>query len=188
MSPESKRARARRVDAQHNRAALLSAAGRLFEERGPEVALDEVARAAGVANATLYRHFATRAELLLAVYESEVEALGELAERLLRAPDPGAALSQWLRAFVDHVATKRELALALPDGPDGRRGERFAEWHAAMHTDTERLTDRARGAGAVRPGVGARELLTLATGVAMTGMSGERLEALLDLMRSGYAP
>jgi AcrR family transcriptional regulator len=194
MSPESTagrpagRPRVRRADAEQNRAALLTAARQLFDERGPDVPLDEVARRAGVANATLYRHFATRAELILAVYAGEVTELGDLAGRLLQASDPDRALTDWLRAFAEHVATKRELALALPDGPGDRRGALFADWHAAMHAACERLLERARAAGFIRAGVQASDLLALVSGIATTGLPGDRIEALLALIRSGYAP
>jgi AcrR family transcriptional regulator len=193
MSPESnsKRpvrvSRARRADAERNRAALIAAAGRLFDERGPGVSLDEIARRAGVANATLYRHFATRAELILAVYADEVAGLDELSEQLLDAGDPDQALTDWLRAFVRHVTQKRDLALALPDEPDGRRGALFADWHATMRTAVERLLARARSAGSVRTEIRAGDLLALATGIALTGLPDERLELLLALARSGYA-
>jgi len=193
MSPErtaerpAGRSRVRRADAEQNRAALLAAARYLLDERGPDVPLDEVARRAGVANATLYRHFATRAELILAVYAGEVAELSDVAGRLLQASDPDRALTDWLRAFAHHVATKRELALALPDGPDDRRGTLFADWHAAMHTACERLLGRAHAAGCVRPGVQASDLLTLVSGIATTGLPADRIEALLSLIRSGYA-
>jgi AcrR family transcriptional regulator len=192
MSPESNRqrsggvSRARRADAERNRAALLAAADRLFDEHGPEVPLDEIARTAGVANATLYRHFATRAELILAVYAEEVAGLGELAEQLLDADDPERALTDWLRAFVRHVADKRDLALALPDERDGRRGALFADWHAIMHASAERLLERARSARTVRAEIRAGDLLALATGIAMTGLPDDRLERLLALARNGY--
>jgi AcrR family transcriptional regulator len=194
MSPESNSqrpagvSRARRADADRNRAALLAAAARLFDERSPEVPLDEIAKAAGVANATLYRHFATRAELILTVYAQEVADLVELAERLQGAGDPDRALTDWLRAFVRHVAGKRDLALALPDEPAGRRGALFAEWHAAMRTAAEQLLERAQAGGTVRGDVRASDLLALTAGIAMTGLPADALERLLDLARDGYSP
>jgi AcrR family transcriptional regulator len=193
MSPESnaRRAstglRARRADAARNRARLIVAAANLFDERGPEASLDEIAKRACVANATLYRHFATRAELILAVYAEEVTELAGLAEQLRSASDPGQALTDWLRAFVRHVTEKRDLALALPDNLDGRRGVLFADWHATMHTAADRLLKRARTAGTVRRDVRAADLLALATGIAMTGLPESRLDALLALARHGYA-
>ena len=64
--------RGRRADASRNAERLLAAARELVDESGSEVALDEVARQAGVGNATLYRHFPTRGDLLVAVYADEV--------------------------------------------------------------------------------------------------------------------
>ncbi|HZX03764.1 helix-turn-helix domain-containing protein [Kribbella sp.] len=188
MSPENQAhpARRRRVDAERNRDAVLSAAGRLFDEHGPDVPLDEIAKTAGVANATLYRHFRTRADLLVAVYADEVAALDRQSQELAGHEDPDVALTQWLRAFADHVATKRELAQAVPDDPDRDRGAQFASWHATMYGAADRLLDRARTAGAVRAGLTTRDLLTAVSGIALTGCSGRQLQTLLDLIRDGY--
>jgi AcrR family transcriptional regulator len=193
MSPESAsgrttrgRRRTRRVDAERNRGALLAAAKRLFEARGPDVTLDEIARTAMVANATLYRHFPTRAELIVAVYAEEVAELSKLSDRLSDSHDPARALTDWLRAFLQHVATKRELALALPDEPDSERSELFAGWHATMHHAASRLLTHAQDAHAVRAELDAIDLLALTTGIALTGLPPARLEMLLDLARDGY--
>jgi AcrR family transcriptional regulator len=193
MSPESNprspttSGRARRVDAERNREALLAAARDLFDRQGPDVPLDEIARTAGVANATLYRHFPTRTELIIAVYSSEVRELNDLAKRLLQADDPDRALAEWLRAFVRHVADKRELALALPDEPTGHRGALFAAWHDSMNAAARTLLARAQAAGTARSEIDARDLLALATGIALTGLPGDRTERLFALARHGYA-
>jgi AcrR family transcriptional regulator len=72
---------------------LLAAADELVTTNGPEVALDEIARRAGVANATLYRHFPDGRDLLVAVCVSEVKALCTLGEQLDQNPDAGQALT-----------------------------------------------------------------------------------------------
>src|SRR4051812_2648534 len=56
LSPMATRLRA---DAERNRSALLTAAREVFGEQGLEASLDEIARRAGVGNATLYRRFPT---------------------------------------------------------------------------------------------------------------------------------
>lgn len=165
---------------------MIAAAKRLFEDRGVGVPLDEVARAAGVGNATLYRHFATRAELIVAVYADEVNELTDLGRRLLGRPDPADALAAWLRAFVDHVATKRDIALAISDQPNDRRSALFARWHASMHDTAAHLLKRAQDAGAARRGLTAADLLALATGIALAGLPSARTEKLLDVIRDGY--
>ena len=183
MSPE----RRRRVDATRNRDALIAAAARLFAEHGPQVGLDHIAREAGLANATLYRHFPTRAELIVAVYAEEVRDLTALADQLLALPDPGEALDTWLRAFTRHVASRRELAQSLPDSPEHQRAELFTAWHQAMHTSAEQLYERAQKQGATRAHVKVAELLALCAGIALTANSAQTLDALLELTRNGYA-
>jgi AcrR family transcriptional regulator len=178
----------RRIDAERNRDALLAAARRLFDTEGPGVPLDEIAKAAEVANATLYRHFPTRAELIIEVYAEEVAALSDLSEQFLDRPDADQALADWLRAFVEHVATKRDLALAVPEEPGGRRGALFADWHETMHDAASRLLTRAQADGTVRAELREEDLLALATGIALTGLPMHRLETLLDLIRHGYSP
>lgn len=178
--------RSRRADAERNRDALLTAARRLFDEQGPDVPLDEIARTAQVANATLYRHFATRAELIVAVYAEEVTELRNLGERLSDRPDAGEALDDWLRVFVRHVATKRDLAQAIPDEPGSERGALFADWHATMQTAAACLLTRAQDAHAVRAELSATDLLALASGIALTGLPANKLDTLVDLIRDGY--
>ncbi|MFD0820513.1 TetR/AcrR family transcriptional regulator, partial [Micromonospora zhanjiangensis] len=142
MSPDSKRGP--RSDAARNTTALLAAARELVEEAGSEITLDQVARRAGVGNATLYRHFPTREDLLAAVYADEVAELCRRGARLRDAPSPLDALFTWLDEFVVHVATKRPLALAATEGPGGRRGQRFEAWHASITATAADLVRRAR--------------------------------------------
>ena len=71
---------ARRADAVRNRTAILEAARQLVTEQGTEVAMGEIARAAGVAVGTLYRHFPNKADLLSAVVNEYVEALADDAQ------------------------------------------------------------------------------------------------------------
>ena len=70
----------RRADAVRNRTAILEAARQLVTEQGTEVAMGEIARAAGVAVGTLYRHFPNKADLLSAVVNEYVEALADDAQ------------------------------------------------------------------------------------------------------------
>ena len=179
------RERPLRADARRNRDLLLAAAKEVFAERGADAPLDDVARRAGVGNATMYRHFPTREELIVAVYSDEVTELCGRGEALLAEERPDDALFVWLEAFTAHVETKRELALALTDDRTGRRSELFGRWHDAMRATAEALLDRARRDGTVRPDVRAADLLALANGVALTGDGGTRTRRLLALVRRG---
>jgi AcrR family transcriptional regulator len=173
MSPDRKRA-----DASRNRARLLAAAREVLAEAGNEAALDVIARRAGVGNATLYRHFPTRADLLVAVYADEVEALCRRGAELIESPEPVDAFFTWLDEFVVHVATKRALALAATEDA----GELFHRWHDAIVSTADRLVSHARPA--LRPGLTALDVLTLASGAALA-TDVDHARRLVALLRTG---
>ncbi|WP_328611512.1 TetR/AcrR family transcriptional regulator [Amycolatopsis sp. NBC_00345] len=176
-------ARQLRADARDNHALLLAAAKEVFAEDGPGAPLDRVARRAGIGNATMYRHFPNRRELLAAVYAGEVDALRAEGEALLSAPDPDEALYEWLHRFVEHVKDKRDLALSISDDPVEREA-RFTAWHQTITTTAAALAARARLADDVEP----LDLLLLATGIALSGAPETRTDHLLTLLRRGSTP
>src|SRR3954453_7596487 len=171
-----------RADATRNADRLLSAARELVAERGAEVPMDEVAKRAGVGNATLYRHFPTRADLLVAVYADEVTRLCERGTQLLESTDPTDALFAWLDEFVLHVATKRPLALAATEGANERRTTLFHQWHAAITSTAERLVRRAQPG--LRSDVTATDVLTLASGAALAADTAHACR-LVGMLRTG---
>ncbi len=103
----------RRADAERNRAALLDAAAAVFVAAGVDAPVRDIAAAAGVGLGTIYRHFPTRADLVVAVYRHQVEACAEAADALLADGDPHTALTRWIDLFVDLLVTKHGLAAAL---------------------------------------------------------------------------
>jgi len=107
-------ARLKRADARRNEEALLDAAAAVFVASGVEAPIRDIAAKAGVGTATIYRHFPTRADLIVAVYRHQVEALAEAGPALIAASaSPYDALRQWVSRFVDFLVTKRGLATAL---------------------------------------------------------------------------
>jgi AcrR family transcriptional regulator len=182
MSPDSKRGP--RADASRNVARLLAAAREVLAESGNEVAFDVIARRAGVGNATLYRHFPTRADLLVAVYADEVAALCQHGTDLLQSVEPLDALFVWLDEFVVHVATKRPLALAATEGANDRRTSLFQQWHASITATAGRLMRRAQPA--LRSDLAATDVLALVSGAALaTDVAHAR--RLVALLRTGIA-
>ena len=94
----------RRADAVRNRASILEAARRLVAEQGTEVAMGEIARAAGVAVGTLYRHFPNKADLLAAVVNEYVEALADDAQDAwARVEAGGSDAAQELLGFLERA-------------------------------------------------------------------------------------
>lgn len=91
-----------RADASRNFDRIIAAASELFVEQGAEVPLDEIAQRAGVGNATLYRHFANRRELIRVVVLTLMSGLTEQAERaLVEEPDAFAALRRFVHVSAD---------------------------------------------------------------------------------------
>ncbi|WP_344651351.1 helix-turn-helix domain-containing protein [Cryptosporangium japonicum] len=161
---------------------LVAAARALVEEVGPDVALDEVARRAGVGNATLYRHFPTRGDLLVAVYADELAALCDRAD--LDHAAPGDALFEWLEAFVGHVASKGSLAEAAPAE---RRTELFDEWHRRLRETLTGLLERAQRSSEVRADLTPADLAAAAGGIARSSTDTAQAHRLLGFLRRGIA-
>lgn len=180
--------RPRRADARRNYELVLAAAKEVFEELGVGAPLDEIARRAGVGNATMYRHFPSRRDMVIAVYAEEVAGLGELGRTLRAAPSPADALFAWLRAFVAHVATKSELPLAIPEDEAGERSGLYRDWHATMHTAAADLLRRAQDAGAIGAGLDVVDLLASANGIARAAADDAQIDRLLAILRKGVVP
>ena len=140
----------RRADARRNESALLDAAATEFVTSGIEAPVRDIAARAGVGVGTVYRHFPTRADLVVAVYRHQVEACAEAAS-------PHEALARWIDLFVDLLVTKHGLAAALRDG------ERFDALHAyfldRLLPVGTRLLEAAAAAGEVRADLSAYELM-----------------------------
>ena len=104
-------ARPKRADARRNEKSLLDAAAAVFVRTGVNAPIRQIAGEAGVGTATIYRHFPTRADLIIAVYRHQVDSLAEAGQA---PPAPGvspyAALVQWIDRFVDFLVTKLGLA------------------------------------------------------------------------------
>jgi AcrR family transcriptional regulator len=104
----------KRSDARRNEATLLAAAAAAFIASGVDVPVREIAAMARVGVGTIYRHFPTRADLIVAVYRHQVEACVDAGPTLLRdSKSAHAALTDWIDLFVDFLITKRGLAGAL---------------------------------------------------------------------------
>lgn len=101
----------KRADARRNETMLLDAAAEVFVTSGVEAPVRDIATKAGVGMGTIYRHFPTRADLIIAVYRHQVDACAEAGPALLANNEsPYGALSQWIDLFVDFLVTKHGLA------------------------------------------------------------------------------
>jgi AcrR family transcriptional regulator len=108
----------RRADARRNAQSLLDAAAAAFVASGVQAPVRDIAARAGVGVGTIYRHFPTRADLIVAVYRHQVDACVEAGPALMSSSSsPHAALTAWIDLLVDFLITKHGLASVLqPDG------------------------------------------------------------------------
>ncbi len=166
------RTRGKRADARRNEQALLDAAAAVFVASGVDAPVRDIAAAAGVGMGTIYRHFPTRADLVIAVYRHQVDACAEAGPALLASSStPHAALTRWIDLFVDFLVTKHGLAAALRSDQ-----ARFQTLHAyfldRLVPVCAELLDAAAAAGEIRPGTDAFGLL-YAVGNLCAGADGD---------------
>jgi AcrR family transcriptional regulator len=150
--------RCKRADAQRKMNSLLEAAMEIFAESGVDAPVREIATRAGVGLGTVYRHFPQRSDLIVAVFQSRVDACADAAAVLAKKYEPGEALARWMQRFVDFLATKRGLAAALHSG-DPAYSALPAYFDKHLKPALEGLLDAAVAAGVVRPGIEPGDLL-----------------------------
>ncbi|MGW3498898.1 TetR/AcrR family transcriptional regulator [Streptomyces sp. NPDC001020] len=149
-----------RADARLNYERILAEARSAFERHGTHTSLDDIAKQAGVGNATLYRHFPTREGLLEAVLRESLTELGAIAEELLTVEPAGEALATWVRAAVTHAAVYRGLVTLLMAGLKDETSDLNAAC-TAMQSSGRHLLARALQAGEVREDTTASALYAL---------------------------
>jgi AcrR family transcriptional regulator len=141
--------RAMRADARRNYEQLVEQARIAFAESGVDASLDEIARRAGVASGTLYRHFPTRLDLIEAVLAGQIAELAGLGRALLTAGDEFDALSTWLHAAITYALTYRGLSAAVMNSALDRGDGMVSAWHAELFEVGAALLARARQSGAI---------------------------------------
>ncbi|WP_216847513.1 TetR/AcrR family transcriptional regulator [Arthrobacter sp. SLBN-53] len=176
---------AERTDAARSRSAIIDAARRLVVEPG-ELKLSAVARAAGVGQATLYRHFATRDDLMRALYDDEIDELVVLAYALLEQQPPVAALRQWFGHLAAYARVKFGVMAAVE----------ASVWRdIASHTPGKlgdalgALLEAGRDSGVLRADVDARDVILLSWFLAHVDADewAERTPRLLGVLLDGLS-
>lgn len=167
----------REAGVRRSREALLVAAAEAFVAHGVQAPVRDVAARAGVGVGTVYRHFPTRADLVVAVYRHQVEECTQLAARLRAdAVEPVEALERWVGAFVDFLVTKHGLGEALRSGDPGQDA-----LHALLLDELvpacAGLLAAAQDAGRVRRDVTALVLLRAVGNLCLLGPGYDRDDA-----------
>ena len=182
-----------RVDAQRNRDRILEAARALVAETGVDATMEDIARHAGVAVGTLYRHFPAKEDLVAAVVEDSLAQMASLTEGALASvhagAPPGPAIGELFREIAVRHATDQafksaagrldvdsEIAAAPPGSPIARSVAAITE-----------LLERAQIAGQVRGNLTIADLGVLLGAVPGPGVSPERRARFVDIVIAGLA-
>lgn len=165
-----------RADAEDNRRALLDAARSVFLEEGPSVALDRIAKRAGVGIGTLYRRFPDRDALLVGVLTDVFGRMVQAAREVARRADLDGAGGP-ARAWEDLVHAMIGLAIG-PVIPIIVRERTDLVGHPEVRAGIQDVIDtvggvyrRAQDAGGLRPDVSFLEVQILAGLLTMAGNS-----------------
>jgi AcrR family transcriptional regulator len=176
-----------RADAQRNRENLLAAARRAFTAGDATVALETIAKDAGVGIGTLYRHFPTREALVEAVFRAERDRLCDSADDLLAIHRAEVALRAWMDQFADYVAVKRDMADALR-AIIASGAVTSSEAREQLSTAAAKLLTAGAEDGTLRADVRPEDVVVSLVGIFLTcGAPDQRDQAnrLLDLLMAG---
>lgn len=146
--PGTPQKRPLRADAERNRQRLITAGQELFSKRGLNVTLDDIARHAGVGVGTAYRRFASREELIDAVFEDALQHLIDLTEASLAHEDPWEGLVQIFAAAGQDFAHSRGLREVLLEGAHGKA--RSNALRERLTPNLRAILTRAQEAGRLR--------------------------------------
>jgi AcrR family transcriptional regulator len=146
-----------RTAAARNRAAILEVAHKLLAESAA-VSMNEIAKRAGVGAGTLYRHFPTRENLILAVYRHDVQSLVDCVDEALAARPPLEAFTTWFETLAAYVRVKHGLGEALHNAAIQHA---IDETYAPVVAAVTKLLDACVADGSVRPGLDPADVLLL---------------------------
>ncbi|MFD9435016.1 TetR/AcrR family transcriptional regulator [Streptomyces sp. NPDC060002] len=119
MAVGDERRTPRRSDARRNRETLIAAAREIYAERGVDAPLDDIARRAGVGNATLYRHFTDRAELIETVFRDALAPILDAARETRNRADAWSGLTAYLDMVFTLLAADRGAGDLMTTGIRG---------------------------------------------------------------------
>jgi AcrR family transcriptional regulator len=169
--------RPKRSDARRNEQSLLDAAAAVFVRSGIDAPVREVAREAGVGTGTIYRHFPTRADLVVAVFQHQVDFLAAADDVVLR---------DWILQFADFLVTKHGLADAMASDRAGF--ERLhTEFVVRLEPVCARLLAAEVQAGRVRDDVRPLELMRAVGNLCIGAEGDESYDArrMIEILLNG---
>ncbi|WP_030826460.1 TetR/AcrR family transcriptional regulator [Streptomyces hygroscopicus] len=188
-TPPSRAGRARRdkrADVRRNEQKLLDAAAAVFVRAGIDAPVREIAAESGLGMGTIYRHFPTRADLVVAVFRHQLDALAAVADLPPAADAPDEVLRLWVHRFADFLVTKHGLAEALHSDQAGFEAL-HAEFVERLLPVLDQLLTASAAAGRTRADVRAYDFM-LAIGNLCIGVEtfpDYQARRMIDLLLAG---
>ena len=176
-----------RAHAQRNREHILQVASEAFAESGT-TSLNAIAKRAGVGAGTLYRHFPTREDLILAVYQRDVERLVDSVPDVLAEHRPLDGFRIWFLSLADYVRARHGLGDALYTAA---AQDVINETYAPVIAAVTVLLQACAAGGGLRDGLDPGDVLLLMGFLwrtAPTEAGREQARRLLDLTIEGLRP
>jgi AcrR family transcriptional regulator len=177
-----------RADAQRNRDAILNAALAIFDAEGIFAPIDGIATAAGVGNATLYRNFPTRNDLLAAVIEKSIVEIIEGSADLERGLSADDALREWLQRVAWQLRIWNDLPTCIATSIEDATSP-VQDVATRLTNRTRYFLDRAKADGSASHSVTADELFELVTAISWAidrfGDDPQRARARVALATAG---
>jgi AcrR family transcriptional regulator len=181
-----------RADAARNRERIVAAAIEVFAERGLEASTADIAARAGVGEATLFRRFPTKDDLITAIVSVMLEDAAAVATSCLEEEDPWRGVERFLyemadRAAQDHGITdaNKERCMASPS---------LAHERGRVLDLTAQLVRRAQAADAIRDDIAGQDLMFLMGAVAsiselpFPGLRDDLWKRYLGIVLDGLRP
>jgi AcrR family transcriptional regulator len=171
---------------------ILAAASAVFAERGLEASTAEIARRAGVGEATLFRRFPSKDDLIVAILAEHMDGVIAAAEECLEEPDPWRAVERFFEAMVEQQVHDQGALDAIKD--ECMTSPALAGRRKRIMDLMSRLLRRAQEAGVVRDDITAPDLgmLTAAAssvgGIAFPGLRPDLWRRYLGVILDGLRP
>jgi AcrR family transcriptional regulator len=180
--------RHKRSDVRRNEQMLLDAAAAVFVRAGVDAPVREIAAESGLGMGTIYRHFPTRADLVVAVFRHQLDALAAAAHIPPAADTPYEVLRLWVNRFADFLVTKHGLAEALHSDQAGFESL-HAEFVERLLPVLDQLLKASAAAGYTRADIRAYDFM-LGIGNLCIGVEtfpNYQARRMIDLLLDGLA-
>jgi AcrR family transcriptional regulator len=180
-----------RADAERNRRLVLEAAAQAFADEGFDVGVAEIARRAGVGNATVFRRFPTKEALVEAIFDEKVQACCAAARYAAEREDAWEGLVEFLHSMAEMQARDRGFFQATEQYL--QRNPELIARHRMIFELVDPLVERAQREGALRDDVTTVDVLGLMKGAVaavppLPGVRADGWRRLLSIVLDGLRP